>query len=75
MAQVSQVQLSKPVLSILWAGQLLGEHIGRQTIAGGVAVVGCALLAVRARNRGGRTGDSAVATDEGEGYPVPEVSR
>lgn len=52
MAQVSQVQLTQPVMSILWAGLLLGEHIGWQTIVGGVAVIGCALLAVRARNRG-----------------------
>jgi len=53
MAQVSQVQLTQPVMSILWAGLLLGEHIGWQTIVGGLAVVSCALLAVRARNRRG----------------------
>lgn len=52
MALVSQVQLSQPVMSILWAGLLLGEFIGWQTIVGGIAVIGCALLAVRARNRG-----------------------
>ncbi|MGO2632696.1 MAG: DMT family transporter, partial [Galactobacter sp.] len=52
MAQVSQVQLSQPVMSILWAGLLLGERIGWQTVIGGIAVIGCALLAVRARNRG-----------------------
>lgn len=50
MAQVSQVQLSQPVMSILWAGLLLGEYIGWTTIVGGVAVIACALLAVRARN-------------------------
>lgn len=54
MAQVSQVQLAQPVMSILWAGLLLGERIGWQTVVGGVAVIGCALLAVRARNRGSR---------------------
>lgn len=52
MAQVSQVQLTQPVMSILWAGLILGECIGWQTIVGGIAVIGCALLAVRARNRG-----------------------
>ena len=51
MAQVSQVQLLQPVMSICWAGLLLHEHIGWSTVLGGVAVVGCALLAVRARNR------------------------
>ncbi len=52
MAPVSQVQLSQPVMSILWAGLLLGEHIGWQTVIGGAVVIACALLAVRARVRG-----------------------
>lgn len=51
MAQVSQVQLSQPAMSILWAGLLLGETIGWATVVGGGAVIGCALLAVRARDR------------------------
>lgn len=51
MAQVSQVQLAQPVMSIAWAGLILGEHIGALTIVGAIAVVLCALLAVRARNR------------------------
>lgn len=51
MAQVSQVQLSQPVMSIVWAGLLLGERLGWSTVLGGVAVISCALLAVRARNR------------------------
>ncbi|MGO2113002.1 MAG: DMT family transporter [Pseudoclavibacter sp.] len=51
MAQVSQVQLIQPVMSILWAAMLLGEVIGWQTFLGGVAVMGCALIAVRVRNR------------------------
>jgi len=56
MAQVSQVQLTQPVMNILWAGLLLGEHIDWQTVTGGIAVIGCALLAVRARNRGKQEG-------------------
>ncbi|MFT4042150.1 MAG: DMT family transporter [Gordonia sp. (in: high G+C Gram-positive bacteria)] len=54
MARVSQVQLTQPVMSIAWAGLLLGEHIGWQTVVGGISVIGAALLAVRARN--GRSG-------------------
>lgn len=54
MAQVSQVQLAQPVMSILWAALLLGEQIGWPTILGGLAIVACALLAVRVRARGGR---------------------
>ncbi|WP_310056411.1 DMT family transporter [Arthrobacter ginsengisoli] len=49
MAQVGQVQLIQPVLSICWAGLLLGEHLAWTTIIGGLAVVLCAGLAVRAR--------------------------
>jgi drug/metabolite transporter (DMT)-like permease len=49
MAQVSQVQLAQPVFTLAWAALLLGEHVGWPTILGAVAVVGCALIAVRAR--------------------------
>lgn len=49
MAQVSQVQLVQPVMTIAWAALLLGEHVGGATIAGGLAVVACAGLAVRTR--------------------------
>lgn len=51
MAQVSQVQLIQPVLSIAWAAIILHEHVGLATVLGGVSVIGCALLAVRARSR------------------------
>ncbi|GAA3913174.1 DMT family transporter [Actinoplanes auranticolor] len=53
MAQVSQVQLVQPVLSIAWAGLLLGEHLSAATIVGGLVVVLCAAGAVRVR-LGGR---------------------
>jgi drug/metabolite transporter (DMT)-like permease len=49
MAQVSQVQLVQPVLSICWAGLLLREHLTWSTVLGGVVVVLCAGGAVRAR--------------------------
>ena len=55
MAQVSQVQLSQPVMSILWAGLLLGERIDTLTLFGGAAVIACALIAVRARIRGSQS--------------------
>ena len=47
MAQVSQVQLVQPVLSICWAGLLLGEALTWTTIIGGLAVILCAGAAVR----------------------------
>jgi drug/metabolite transporter (DMT)-like permease len=49
MAQVSQVQLVQPVLTISWAGLLLGEDLTWITIVGGVVVVLCAGSAVRVR--------------------------
>ncbi len=49
MAQVSQVQLVQPVLSILWAAVILREHLTWPTIVGGVAVILCAGVAVRIR--------------------------
>jgi drug/metabolite transporter (DMT)-like permease len=49
MAQVSQVQLVQPVLSLCWAGLLLGEHLGWATILGGLVVIACAGSAVRVR--------------------------
>jgi drug/metabolite transporter (DMT)-like permease len=49
MAQVSQVQLIQPVLSICWAGLLLGEHVTAVTVLGGLAVVVFAGAAVRVR--------------------------
>ena len=49
MAQVSQVQLVQPVLSICWAALLLREQVGWATVVGGLAVVACARSAVRTR--------------------------
>ena len=51
MAQVSQIQLVQPVLSICWAGLLLGEPLTWSTIVGGLAVILCAGAAVRVRMR------------------------
>lgn len=51
MAKVSQVQLIQPVLSICWAGLLLGETLGWSTVLGGLAVIVCASVAVRVRVR------------------------
>ncbi|MFD6061698.1 DMT family transporter [Rhodococcus wratislaviensis] len=51
MAQVSQVQLVQPVLTLCWAALLLREQLTWATVLGGVAVVVCAGTAVRARGR------------------------
>ncbi len=49
MARVSQVQLVQPVMSIAWAGLLLGERITVATSLSGLVVIGCAGGAVRVR--------------------------
>jgi drug/metabolite transporter (DMT)-like permease len=49
MAQVSQVQLVQPVMSILWAALILHEQLTWPTVIGGIAVILCAGLAVRIR--------------------------
>lgn len=49
MAQVSQVQLVQPVLTLGWAALLLGESLPWTTVVGGGVVVLCAAGAVRAR--------------------------
>ncbi|WP_189668840.1 DMT family transporter [Promicromonospora soli] len=51
MAQVSQVQLVQPVLSICWAALLLHEQLTWPTVLGAAAVIACAGTAVRTRLR------------------------
>ena len=49
-AKVSQVQLTQPVLSILWAALILREQLTWQSILAGIAVILCAGIAVRTRH-------------------------
>jgi drug/metabolite transporter (DMT)-like permease len=49
MVRVSQVQLVQPVLTISWAALFLREQLTWPTVLGGVAVIACAGVAVRAR--------------------------
>ena len=49
MTTVSQVQLVQPVLSVAWAVPLLGEPLSAPIVVGGLAVIGCAGIAVRSR--------------------------
>ncbi|WP_235531000.1 MULTISPECIES: DMT family transporter [unclassified Nocardioides] len=51
MAQVSQVQLVQPVLTIAWAGLLLAEEITWLTFVGGLAVILFARGATSSRGR------------------------
>ena len=51
MAQVSQVQLAQPILTLIWAALLLGEQLTWLTLLGASAVIACALSAVRVHVR------------------------
>ncbi len=48
-ARVGQLQLAQPVLSLLWAVLLLGEHVGPATVAAALAVLACVVATQRAR--------------------------
>ena len=61
MSTVSQVQLVQPVLSIGWATLLLGEQLTWATVLGGLAVIGCAAVAVRARLAAAASGSTPTA--------------
>ena len=50
-ARVSQIQLVQPVLTIVWATLLLGEHLDLIVLVGALTVILCAATAVRARIR------------------------
>ncbi|WP_225210518.1 MULTISPECIES: DMT family transporter [Brevibacterium] len=49
MTTVSQVQLIQPVISLIWAALLLGEHISLLTVLGGLIVIACTAATVRMR--------------------------
>lgn len=50
-AQVAQLQLAQPVLTLGWSALLLGEHVGFATIAAALVVVGAVALTQRTRHR------------------------
>lgn len=54
MAQVSQAQLTQPVLSIAFAALLLHEPLDLPVVLGGLAVLACAAIALRVRTVGTR---------------------
>ncbi len=48
-AKIGQVQLAQPVLTLVWAALLLGEHVGLATALAAVAVLASAAAAQRTR--------------------------
>jgi len=61
-ARVGQVQLSQPVLTLLWSALLLGERIGLLTVLCALLVLGSVAVGQRTRIKGGAGGGKAVAT-------------
>ncbi|MFG2009170.1 DMT family transporter [Micromonospora sp. NPDC048868] len=50
-AQVGQIQLAQPVLTLAWSALLLGEAVTGASIAAAVAVLACVVLIQRTRDR------------------------
>ncbi|MEV4757106.1 DMT family transporter [Micromonospora sp. NPDC049559] len=50
-AQVGQVQLAQPVLTLLWSALLLGETVTPASIAAALVVLACVVLTQRTRDR------------------------
>ena len=48
-AQIGQVQLSQPVLTLLWAALLLGEHVSAGMVAAALVVLTCVVATQRTR--------------------------
>lgn len=61
-ARVGQVQLSQPVLTLLWSALLLGEHIGPLTVLCALLVLGSVAVGQRTRVKGGAGGGKSVPT-------------
>lgn len=75
MGSVSQVQLVQPVLSIAWAGLLVGEHVPLRTVVGGVVVILCAGVAVRERPKKGQKNGLAISPSAGRSRsPLPATA-
>jgi drug/metabolite transporter (DMT)-like permease len=50
-AKVGQVQLLQPLLTFVWAGLILGEHVGAGTVLAGLGVLASVVVTQRARVR------------------------
>jgi drug/metabolite transporter (DMT)-like permease len=48
-AKIGQVQLGQPVLGLVWAALVLGEHVGPATAAAALAVLVCVVATQRTR--------------------------
>jgi drug/metabolite transporter (DMT)-like permease len=48
-ARASQLQLAQPLLTLVWAVLLLGEHVGATAALTALLVLGCIVVTQRAR--------------------------
>jgi len=72
-ARVGQVQLLQPLLTFLWAGLVLGEHVGAGTVLAATGVLASVVVTQRARVRqptlGGRVPATTPPPSEGRDRP------
>jgi len=77
-AQIGQVQLSQPLLTVLWSALVLGERLTAGMVLAGIGVLACVAATQRARvvvsPRGGRRPSSAAPARRGRrgrrGWPA-----
>jgi drug/metabolite transporter (DMT)-like permease len=50
-AKIGQVQLAQPVLGLIWAALILGEHVGPGTVGAAIVVLACVVATQRTRVR------------------------
>lgn len=65
MPQVSQIQLTQPVFSLLWSALLLSESITGGTLLCALFVVTCSLVAIRSKNSTKTIGEKTEQTQGG----------
>jgi drug/metabolite transporter (DMT)-like permease len=68
-ARVGQIQLLQPLLTFVWAGLVLGEHIGAGTVLAATGVLASVVVTQRARIS--HTGDPRRSALAGSSRPAP----
>ncbi|MFY1691988.1 DMT family transporter [Plantactinospora sp. WMMB782] len=74
-AQVGQVQLAQPVLTLAWSALLLGEAVTPASIAAALVVLACVVLIQRTRTRPTLPADRARRTRVRRAVPTAPVRR
>jgi drug/metabolite transporter (DMT)-like permease len=61
-AQIGQIQLAQPVITLAWSALLLGEHVSAPMLLTAIAVLACVLATQRARQASGTVPSTVTGT-------------